>query len=168
MNGLFTAGRFLNYAPSMRRFLTLMILLSMHGITAVCAEEPPGADQVLASAKAQATEQHKDIFLVFRASWCQPCKELETFLEDSEVRPILEKYFVIAALNVEESRGKHPELENPGAEKLVSDFGDASGGVPFIVFLDEQGQLLVNSNRPAKGKPNGENVGYPAVPKEID
>jgi hypothetical protein len=29
-------------------------------------------------------------------------------------------------------------------------------------------QLLVNSNRPAKGKDKGGNVGYPAAPEEID
>jgi hypothetical protein len=71
-------------------------------------------------------------------------------------------------LNVEEERGKHPELNSPGGEKLLGDYGGHSMGVPFLVFLDEQGQLLINSNRPVKGNPAGENIGYPALPVEID
>lgn len=89
-------------------------------------------------------------------------------MEDSRIRPILEKYFVMAPLNIEEEHGKHPELNSPGGEKLVADFGGQDAGVPFIVILDDRGQMLVNSNRPVKGKPNGENVGYPALPVEID
>ncbi|MGA7791436.1 MAG: hypothetical protein WCA19_00265 [Candidatus Acidiferrales bacterium] len=50
----------------------------------------------------------------------------------------------------------------------MADFGGASGGVPFLVFLDAQGRLLINSNRPVKRKSNGENIGYPALPVEID
>jgi thioredoxin-related protein len=152
----------------MRKILPLLAVLFLFCLDAYAAQQRPNAEQVLAAAKSAATEQHKDIYLVFGASWCQPCHEMEAFMEDRKIRPILEKYFVIADLNVEEERGKHPELNSPGAEKLVADFGGKDGGVPFIVFLDEQGQLLINSNRPSKGNPNGENVGYPALPVEID
>jgi thioredoxin-related protein len=135
----------------------------------VCAAQTPrGAEQVLASAKIQAAEQHKNIFLIFGASWCPPCREMEKFMEAREIRPIFEKYFVVVTLNVYEEKGKHPELNSPGAENLVADFGGESNGVPFLVFLNERGELIVNSNRPVKGKPKGENVGYPDLPEEID
>ncbi len=143
-------------------------MLVLLGAPAIHGQERPSADQSLSSAKAEAARQHKDIFLVFGASWCPPCRELEAFLEDRAIRPIVEKYFVIVTLNVFEQRGKHPELNTPGAEKLVNDYGGEAGGVPFIVFLDEQGQPVINSNRPEKGKAKGENVGYPALPEEID
>jgi hypothetical protein len=137
-------------------------------IGAYAAQERPSADQVLTAAKSAAAEQHKNIFLVFGASWCAPCHQMEKFMEDGKIRPILEKYFVISSLSIEEEHGKHPELNSPGGEKLVADFGGQNAGVPFLVILDEEGQLLVNSNRPAKGKTNGENVGYPALPVEIE
>jgi len=89
-------------------------------------------------------------------------------MADREIRPILEKYFVLAHLNVFEQRGKHPELNNPGGEKLVADLGGEAGGVPFLVFLDAQGRPLINSIRPVKGKAKGENVGYPALGEEIE
>jgi thiol-disulfide isomerase/thioredoxin len=151
-----------------RRILSTLVLPFLICVTAHAAQQGPNAEQVLAAAKSSAVAQHKAIFLVFRASWCPPCREMEAFMEDQEIRPILEKYFVLAFLNVFEERGKHPELNSPGAEKLVGDFGGESGGVPFLVFLDAQGQLLINSNRPVRRKSKGENIGYPALPVEID
>jgi thiol-disulfide isomerase/thioredoxin len=132
------------------------------------AQQATSADQVMASAKSAALAEHKPIFLVFGASWCPPCRQLETFMHDPNIRPILEKYFVLAHLNIEEERGKHPELNNPGGEDLVGEYGGKSMGVPFLVFLDGQGQMLTNSSRPVKGKQTGENIGYPALPVEID
>jgi hypothetical protein len=50
----------------------------------------------------------------------------------------------------------------------VADFSGASGGFPFLVFLDAQGQLLINSNRPVRRKPNGEIIGNSVLLVEID
>jgi thioredoxin-related protein len=168
MLSLFTEIVRLDYAPIMRRILPSLILPFLMCIAAQAAQQRPSADQVLAAAKSAAVEQHKDIFLVFGASWCAPCHQMEKFMEDGKIRPLLEKYFVITSLSIEEEHGKHPELNSPGGERLVADFGGQNADVPFIVILDDEGQLLVNSNRPVNGKPNGENVGYPALPVEID
>jgi len=152
----------------MRRILPFLALSFLLCVPVHAAQEPPRAEQVLAAAKADAVAQNKPIFLVFGASWCPPCRQMEAFMGDSKIRPILEKYFVLVSLHVLEQRGKHPELNSPGSEKLLSDFGGESMGVPFLVVLDPQGQLLINSNRPVKRKPAGENIGYPALPVEID
>jgi thiol-disulfide isomerase/thioredoxin len=137
-------------------------------VVADASPQRPSADRVLAIAKAAAAAQHKHIFLVFGASWCPPCRELEAFLADRQMRPLIDKHFVVAELSVEEERGKHPELNSPGADKLLADLGGKDAGVPFIVFLDERGQSVVNSNRPAKAGAEGGNVGYPVLPEEID
>jgi len=155
-------------AGAMQRILRSLALPLLLCVVAHAAQEQPRAEQMLATAESEAVAQHKVIFLVFGASWCAPCREMGAFLDDPEIRPILEKYFVLVSFHVFEERGKHPDLNNPGAAKLVADFGGESGGVPFLVFLDAQGQLLINSNRPVKRKPNGENIGYPALPVEID
>src|ERR1700722_17207443 len=139
----------------MRKFLPLLLLSFLMLLGANAAPQRPSAEQALTDAKITAVQQHKDIFLVFGASWCAPCHHMEAFLEDKKIRPILEKYFVLADLHVEEERGKHPELNSPGAEKLVEGFGGKDAGVPFIVFLDEHGQLLINSNRPSNRSANG-------------
>ena len=152
----------------MRRILPMAALQFLLCFSAHAAQQPPSAEEVMATAKSEAVAEHKPIFLVFGASWCPPCRQMEVFMGDQKIRPILEKYFVIATLHVLEQRGKHPELNSPGSEKLLGDYGGESMGVPFIVFADDHGQLIINSNRPVKSKPAGENVGYPALPVEID
>ena len=161
-------SRRLAHALRMPRILPLFVLSLFICISAHAAQQRPSAEQVLTSAETAAVAQRKPIFLVFGASWCPPCRQMEVFMEDPKIRPILEKYFVLANLNVLEQRGKHPELNSPGSEKLLADYGGESMGVPFIVFLDAQGQLLMNSIRPVNRKPKGENIGYPALPVEID
>lgn len=152
----------------MRGILALACAILASVIAAAAPQQAATADSIFASAKAAAARQHKDIFLVFGASWCGPCHELEAFLADRQMRPLIDKHFVIADLRVEEERGKHPELNTPGGDQLLADLGGKDSGVPFIVFLDDRGRPIINSLRPVQGKAKGENVGYPVLPEEID
>jgi hypothetical protein len=143
--------------------------LLLIGCSGVVAQRLPDADQVLAYANAQASEEHKNVLLVFGASWCRHCKQFEVFLAAPEIQPIIAKHFVVARLGVYEELGRNPKLNNPKSDTLVRQFGDGDkGGLPFIVFLDPKGGLIVNSNRPSKRKSTGENIGYPSAPEEID
>jgi thioredoxin-related protein len=157
----------------MRKFwIVFVALISLVG-TSLSAQAPAPATQVFQTARIQASRQEKLIFLVFGASWCPPCHQLDAFWAAKETRPIVQKYFVVAKLNVEEEAGKHPELNSPGGVELMAQFGGMnaagkSGGVPFLVFTNANGESIVNSNRPVAGKPRGENIGYPARPEEID
>jgi len=157
----------------MREFrIAITLFVFLYGC-ALFAQKPLPADQVFENLKTQAVQQQKLIFLVFGASWCTPCHMQDAFMAAPEIHPILEKYFVLAKLNVEEEVGKHPELNSPGGEELLGKLGGVDdkgkiGGVPFLVFLDAGGNPIVNSNRPVKGNAIGMNVGYPSAPEEID
>jgi hypothetical protein len=121
------------------------------------------ADKTIANATSRANAEHKNILLVFGASWCEPCHRLYQFLAAPQIRTIFEKHFVWARMNVdEEARGK-PHLNSLGAEDLRAQLG-GSGHVPFIVFLDRQGKPIVTSI----DRKSGANIGYPAKPGEID
>ena len=153
----------------MRKINVCAALLWFVSCLSAVAQKPPDAHQVLAQAEVQASQQQKNILLIFGASWCKYCRQLDAFVEAPEIQPILAKHFVIARLNVYEELGRSPQLNNPKSEQLVREFGNADvGGLPFIVFLAPDGKLIVNSNRPGKGKDKGGNIGYPVEPKEID
>jgi hypothetical protein len=74
---------------------------------------------------------------------------------------------VIARLHVQE-RGAKASLETPGGPALAAQLGAQGNGLPFFAFLNERGELIVNSNRPVPGKSGGVNIGHPAAPEEVD
>ncbi len=153
----------------MRKTKILAAFLLLIGSSSVVAQSLPDANRVLVQVEAQASQQQKNVLLVFGASWCKYCKQFESFLAAPEIQPILAKHFIVARLGVYEVLGRNPKLNNPKSQTAIRQFGDAEvGSLPFIVFLDPKGGLIVNSNRPSKQKATGENIGYPATPEEID
>jgi thiol-disulfide isomerase/thioredoxin len=151
----------------MKTIFRTAVLALLVGIPALTAAGPPTAREVLDSAKAQAAAQHQDIFLIFGASWCGWCKRLDGFIEAPTIQPIFARQFVIARIDVQE-RGDKANLNTPGGEAIEAQFGSKGAGLPFFAFLNEHGELIANSNRPVPGKPDGENIGHPMAPEEVD
>lgn len=140
-------------------------------LAAVCQSQPPAtAQEILSQATARAAAEHKQVFLVFGASWCSYCRLLDAFFADPKIQPIIDHNFVVVHLSVLES--KHPERNTPGGEKLLAELAappeGADYGLPVFVFLDGKGVLLTTSMRPSEKSKNGENIGYPVEPQEID
>ncbi len=122
--------------------------------------ELPSADKVLAQAEAKALAEQKTIFVYFSSSWCAWCGKLDAFLERPDIKPVFERFFVPVRLVVEEGE-KNKALENPGGEALLKKLGGPAG-LPYCAFLNAQGVLIVNSKR------DGQNIGYPGEPVEIE
>jgi thiol-disulfide isomerase/thioredoxin len=140
---------------------SLTFLLVAFCLTTLAASgEPLSSSEVLAEAKAKALADKKAIFVHFGASWCGWCKRLDAFLDRSDIKPVFDKYFVPVKLVVQENE-KNRALENPGADTLLLKLGGPSG-LPYSAFLDAEGALIVNS------KHDGNNIGYPGEPGEID
>jgi thiol-disulfide isomerase/thioredoxin len=129
-----------------------------------CQDQKPDSAQCIlrvAMTKVMATD--KNILITFNASWCIWCKWLETALESPEVKPIMEKYYIIAKLDVKEFGKKIQMLENPGGQQLLDDLGGSKSGLPFIAVLNKKGTMLANSNM----MPKKQNIGYPASKEQI-
>jgi thiol-disulfide isomerase/thioredoxin len=150
------------------RNLALTALLAIAAVLATPAvrAQPESADALLAHAKASAKAEHKKILLVFSASWCGPCKLYDRFLEDPQMKRITEEVFVVQRFDVGERPDDSKHANTPGGEALRSSLGATrQPGFPFLVIADENGDLIVNSNQDGEA---GHNIGYPALPSEID
>ena len=111
-------------------------------------------DEALATAK----RETKAVLVVFGASWCRPCAQLEVFLTSPKVAPILATHFVVVHLTVNET---DPSLDAPGGEELKEGLGGGKRGIPYFCFLDGDGRKLADSTDPdGRGFP-------PSTPQRI-
>jgi thioredoxin-related protein len=152
----------------MRRHLAALITVSTFAVAGVAAEKPPRAEEIFAGARAQAAEQQKNIFIIFGASWCEPCHELEAFLASAHISPIITEHFVVARVTVAEEFGGNSKLNNPGGQEFLRKLGGEWGHLPFFAFVDPNGELIINSRKPARKKGDSGDIGFPTEPDEID
>ncbi|MGD0648826.1 MAG: thioredoxin family protein [Acidobacteriaceae bacterium] len=150
-----------------RTFLPIALAL-LFSTCATALRAEPTANDLLSQARATAATQHKNILLIFSASWCGPCHMFEHFLADPAIAPIMNKAFVLTTLDV----GEHPtdtrHHDTPGAADLRASLGGATAGYPYLIMLPPAGHPIINSLRPDPTTPGGNNIGYPAIPAEID
>lgn len=149
-----------------RPFILTLALLSF--ATCAFAEVKP-ASVVMSGAFAKAKAEKKTVLLSFHASWCGWCHKFEDFIKREDIKPIWEKRFVMVWLTVLEN-GEKKKDENPGGADWLKKTGGDKGGIPFIALFNGNGDMKINSNRPAdkaKEKDAGGNIGYPAAPEEI-
>ena len=153
--------------PSHKSFLrTALIAAALLLPTALHAE--PTANDILSQARATAAAQHKNILLIFSASWCGPCHMFQHFLDDPTIAPIMNKAFVITTLDADEHTNDTKHHDTPGAVDLRASLGGAAVGIPYLVMLTPAGHPIINSLRPDPTAPAGGNIGYPSTHQEVD
>jgi thioredoxin-related protein len=152
--------------------LIAAIALAIAFVAPAHATPPETADALFAHARAEAKAEHKNVLMVFSASWCGPCKLYERLLHDPQMRTITEKAFVIQRIDVGESPRNTQYVDTPGGVALRSALADLPSpgfpfepGFPFLVITDENGKPLINSCRNGNRE---DNIGYPDSPMEID
>ncbi len=145
----------------------LPIALALLLPIAASAAPEPTANQLLSQARTTAAAEHKNILLIFSASWCGPCHMFQHFLADPAIAPIMNKAFVIQTLDVGELPTDTKHHDTPGAVDLRASLGGATAGYPYLIMLSPAGHPIINSLRDPSA-PAGNNIGYPAIPAEID
>ena len=58
-------------------------------------------------------------------------------------------------------------LNNAGSDELLKRLGGDTG-IPYLAFLDANGEVLATSTEPGKDGKKGGNIGHPFQPHEVD
>lgn len=141
------------------KFSKIIVVLAMFASQMGFAQEK--ADVVLNKALTQAETENKNVLLIFHASWCGWCKLMEKNMELPAIKPLFDKNYVTAYLDVQE-RGEKKNLENPGGQALMNKYKGETAGLPFWLMLSPKGEVLADSF-----DAKGENIGSPASPEEV-
>ncbi len=114
---------------------------------------PLDANDVFASALAQAKKEDKRVFIRVGAPWCVWCRRLDAFLARPQIETILKKDYVV--VKIDQDRMK-------GAKEVIRRIRKPTegAGIPWYAFLDKDGRILITSTKPGAG-----NIGFPADPK---
>jgi hypothetical protein len=107
-----------------------------------------------------AQKQHKNVFVVFHASWCGWCHKLEKLMASPDYKPLFDANYEVIWVDIAEHDAKHPET--PGGEDLANQLGATDQGLPFFTILSPEGKTLGDSRNGKAG-----NIGYPSAPGEV-
>ena len=148
----------------------LFILCSFCLVTVVSAQEaPPPATAIMQEAYQKAAKDHKNVFVLFTASWCRQCHKMDSAMNNPACRKLFNDNYVICHLTVFESKDEIG-LENPGAVDLMKQYHGDKRNIPFWLIFDSTGVLLADSQiRPAGVGLDvaGVNIGCPTKKEEV-
>jgi len=149
-------------------FFNILALLFFNGVFA--QESTKSTEQILDTAFQQAKTENKNVFIMFKASWCGWCKKMEARMNDESISKYFTDNYVIQHLVVLES-AKNKDSENLGSEGLLNKYGGKNQGIPFFLIFDSEANLLADSKMIAGEeilKSEGDNIGCPGTDEEID
>jgi thiol-disulfide isomerase/thioredoxin len=141
------------------KFSRILIVLGLLLFQLNFAQE--NAEVVLKKALTEAKSKNKNVLLIFHASWCKWCHVMEKNMNLPETKPIFEKKFVTAYLDVQEM-GEKKKLENPGGQEIMNKYKGENAGLPFWLVLNPKGEVLADSF-----DQKGENLGCPSTAEEV-
>lgn len=148
----------------MRKYLFIAGLLLV-AAAAKAQTKTSSAQQILSAAYKQAAAEHKNVLLMFHASWCGWCHKMDSSLNDPTVKKFFTDNYVITHLVVHEWENKK-YLENEGADALLKQYKAFDKGIPFWVILDKDGNLLQDTFLKGANGTTGI-IGYPANEQEV-
>ena len=147
----------------------IILTVAVFTITNVKAQTNPApADRVMKDAIAEATATHKNVFIIFHASWCGWCHKMDNAMNEGELKSFFNSNYVVVHLTVDESKDKK-NLENPGADELRRKYHGENQGLPYWFIVDSKGNFLADSRKTDDKNPGKlSSVGCPSEQDEVD
>lgn len=159
----------LNYYMKLKNIISILLVSFFIQFT-IAQETIKSANDIMKNAQEQAVKERKNVFVMFTASWCTWCKQMDAKMKDPSIEKLFTNNYVIEKLVVLERKSKK-HLENPGAEELLNNYGGEKQGIPFYLIFDSKGNLLADSKMVKDKdilKGEGSNIGCPGTIYEID
>jgi thiol-disulfide isomerase/thioredoxin len=144
-----------------RTSLLLVSIILCFSLNSVAQVQATPSKEILDKAFKLATQEDKNVFVIFHASWCGWCKRMDAAMNDPSCKDFFDKSYIIEHLVVYEPDSKK-HLENPGAEDLLTRHGGEGQGIPFWLIFDKSGVLITDSKNEY-----GNNIGCPASDNEV-
>jgi len=157
----------LKLAVMKRRWLVALSTLILFSVNALAQQSLPSAESLLRKAYKLAAATKKNIFVIFHASWCGPCKTMQVSMNDKKIKAFFDSNYIIVdlvAFEFDESEN------NPGAGELLQRHNDNKASIPFWMIQDATGKVLGDSRVVPAYSTDGtkENMGCPSTEKEVD
>lgn len=147
-----------------------IILLNILTSTSVFGQSTAHTtDVIVKEALAGAANTHKNVFIIFHASWCGWCNKMDNSMNDEKLKLFFDNNYVVVHLTVDESKDKKG-LETPGANELRKKYNGEQQGLPYWFILDEKGNFVADSRLTSGNSEPGvkaTNVGCPASTEEV-
>jgi thiol-disulfide isomerase/thioredoxin len=124
----------------------------------------PSAAEAIARESALAAQDGKRLMVVFFSSWCAWCRPMDALLEEPTAARILNAHFRILHMRALETRGSQRAQQLAGADDLLRGYADDQAGLPFLAFVDPDGEVIATSISTI----DGQNIGFPVEPHELD
>lgn len=144
----------------------LALLLST---AAIAQNTAPTAESIIKEARTTAAKEKKNVFIIFHASWCGWCHQMDTAMASVSCKPLFDKSYVIRHITVKEN-DKHKADENPGGDAIMEQYGAGKSGIPYWIIFDKNGKALADSQIRPEGADihtTGTNTGCPASKEEV-
>jgi thioredoxin-related protein len=151
------------------QFLLSLLLVFSLKVNCFAQTEMPTTETVMKVSYKQAAKEHKNVMVIFHASWCVWCKKMAARINEPALHKMFTDNYVIVYLDVLEQPEKK-NLENPGSLELMTKYKGEKAGLPFWYITDAKGKELADSQiRPANAGLDsaGEGVGCPATDTEV-
>ena len=151
-------------------FAFILITARPSAASAQAGPKPPSADAVIQSACKEAASSHRKVFIIFHASWCGWCHQMDSIMSNPACKKLFTDQYVVEHLVIME-HGDKESLINPGAQELYAKYaGEKGQGIPFWLIFNPDGKVIADSrNKPDGAAPGstGNNVGCPSEPDEV-